>query len=101
MFAPMQSEAAKELIEKYQIKNVGFDTVLLIKKEQCYIRTDAALEIVKDLSGYWYLFNLTKIIPRVLRDIFYRLFARNRYNLFGKRNTCMVPSEEVKSRFLQ
>ena len=99
-FTPMQTELAQTLIKKYSITNVGVDTFLLIKGDKCYIWTDAALEITKDLSGYWYLFNLMKIIPRPFRDFLYKLFARNRYKLFGKRSVCMTPTEEVKCRFV-
>ena len=100
VFAPMQSNVAKELIEKYKMTDAGIDTFILIKNGVFYTRTNAALEITKDLSGYWYLFNITKVMPRPIRDLFYRIFARNRYRLFGKRNTCMMPTSEVKSRFL-
>ncbi|AZZ98500.1 DCC1-like thiol-disulfide oxidoreductase family protein [Pseudoalteromonas sp. R3] len=99
-FAPMQSEIAQELIAKHQIQEVGYDTFLLIKNEQCFVRTNAALEITKDLDGFWFMFRVFKIVPSVIRDFFYRLFARNRYNLFGKRSVCMVPSKEVRDRFL-
>ena len=99
-FAPMQSEIAQELISKHDVHEVGYDTFLLIKNEQCFVRTNAALEITKDLDGLWFTFRVFKIIPSVIRDYFYRLFARNRYNLFGKRAACMVPSKEVRDRFL-
>ncbi|WP_211829382.1 thiol-disulfide oxidoreductase DCC family protein [Kistimonas asteriae] len=99
-FSPMQSEIAQELISKHQINEAGYDTFLLIKNEQCFVRTNAALEITKDLDGLWFMFRVLKIIPSVIRDFFYRLFARNRYNLFGKRSACMVPSKEVRDRFL-
>ena len=92
VFTPMQTELAQELMTKHKITNVGIDTFLLIKNENTYVWTDAALEITKDLNGYWYLLNITKIIPRFIRDFLYRIFARNRYNLFGKRDQCMVPT---------
>lgn len=99
-FTPIQSELAQTLMTKYGVTHLGMDTFLLIKNDQCYLRTDAALEITKDLSGYWYLFGAAKIIPRPLRDFFYRVFARQRYRLFGKREVCMMPTAEVRGRFL-
>lgn len=99
-FAPMQSEIAQELLSKYQLNEIENDTLLLIKREQCFVRTDAILEITKDLNGLWCLFSVFKIIPSTIRDYLYRLFARNRYNLFGKRTTCIVPSQDVRDRFL-
>ena len=100
VFTPMQSDLAKNLLLQYEIKNVGVDTFLLIKNDTTYIWTDAALEIAKDLNGYWYLFNITRIIPRFMRDYLYRIFARNRYRLFGKRTECMVPTPSLKKRFI-
>lgn len=99
-FAPMQSQAAIDLIAKYEVKDVGFDTFLLIKGDKCYFRTNAALEITKELSGFWFLFRVFKLLPRAIRDYFYRLFARNRYSIFGRSDTCMIPTLEVKSKFL-
>jgi len=96
----MQTELAISLAKKHNITDVGLDTLLLVKNGQCYKWADAVLEITKDLSGYWHLFNLLKIIPGSIRNFLYKLFARNRYRLFGKRNVCMVPSEEVKRRFV-
>jgi predicted DCC family thiol-disulfide oxidoreductase YuxK len=100
-FTPMQSQIGQELIKKHGAEMVGVDTFLLVKNGRCYERTDAGLEITKDLSGFWYFFRVMKIIPRPFRDYFYRLFARNRYALFGRRDVCMVPTENVRERFLE
>ena len=99
-FTPMQSTTAKSLLEKHQIYNADLDTFLLIKNNSYYSFTDAALEITRDLSGYWRFLYILRIIPAPIRDFFYRLFARNRYQLFGKSDSCMVPTDELKSRFL-
>jgi predicted DCC family thiol-disulfide oxidoreductase YuxK len=100
-FTPMQSESGKRLIEKYDATMVGVDTILLIKNGQCYERTDAAIEIAGDLTGLWSMFRAFKILPKSFRDYFYRLFARNRYKLFGRREECMIPSPEVRVRFVE
>ncbi len=100
VFTPMQSPIGQGLIENYGAEMAGLDTFLLVKDGHCYERTDAALEITKDLTGFWYLFRIMKILPRPFRDYFYRLFARNRYALFGRRDTCMLPTESVRERFL-
>ena len=99
-FTPMQSDLAKELAGSYYLDEVGVDTLLLIKNEKIYVRTNAAFEIAKDLSGYWYLLNIFRMIPRPIRDALYRFFARNRYSLFGKRTHCIVPTQSVASRFV-
>ena len=99
-FTPMQSTLAQSLIEQYGVHNVGVDTFLLIKNGRCYIWTDAALEIAYDLTGYWHWFKVCKVVPRPIRDWCYRVFARNRYRLFGRSEHCMVPTPELLERFV-
>lgn len=99
-FATVQSSAGKDLIKTFNVPEVGVDTFLLIKDGQCYFRTNAALEITKDLAGAWFLLCAFKIVPTRFRDYIYGLFAANRYKLFGKKDACMIPSEEISGRFL-
>ena len=99
-FAPMQGESAQALMKQHGIENPDLDTFLLIKDGKLYQRTDAALEITKDLTGYWKYFRIFLILPASLRDIFYRVFAKHRYRLFGKREVCMIPTPEVRQRIL-
>jgi predicted DCC family thiol-disulfide oxidoreductase YuxK len=99
-FTPMQTEFAKSLLVKHQISNVGVDTLVLIKQGQCLMYSTAALEIAKDLTGFWFLFGIFRWLPVHFRDSVYKLFARNRYKLFGRQEHCMVPDEHVKARFL-
>ncbi len=99
-FTPMQSELAQELTERFNVPDVGTDTLVLIKEGECYVLSDAALEMARDLKGPWRFCYVFKVVPRPIRDAAYKLFARNRYTLFGKKDACMVPSAEVKSRFL-
>lgn len=100
LFAPMQTDAAKELIAKYAPDSIGVDTFMLIKHDQCFRWSTAALEISKDLGGFWWALNVLKLIPAPIRNFFYRLFARNRYTLFGRTRQCMVPSKELSARFI-
>jgi len=99
-FTPMQSKFAKELLEKHNIQTDDVDIFALTRGDSVLIFSSAALEIAKGLTGYWYLLSVFKVIPRPIRDFFYKLFARNRYTLFGKSSACMVPSEKVRSRFI-
>lgn len=99
-FTPMQSPLAKEIMAQYQINNVGIDTFLLIKSGQAFVFSSAALEITKGLTGFWYLLNILKVTPSPIRDALYKLFARNRYALFGKADVCMAPSKALRSRFV-
>jgi predicted DCC family thiol-disulfide oxidoreductase YuxK len=100
VFAPMQTELAKQLMQKHEIYNADIDTFLLIKNDQCFVFSNAALEITKDLTGLWYLFNVFRVIPSSVRDTIYKAFGRNRYRLFGRQETCIIPTEEVRTRFI-
>lgn len=97
-FASMQSTAAQKLLETFQIVKIS-DSVLYIENGVLYQESTAALKIVRHLCWFSWLNGLL-IIPGWFRDPVYRLIARNRYHWFGKRESCMVPDEDLKSRFL-
>ncbi|MCJ8305262.1 DCC1-like thiol-disulfide oxidoreductase family protein [Shewanella sp.] len=99
-FTPMQSQAAKDLMSRYSLVNDYGDTFFLIKQGKCYTRTDAALEICKDLSGLWPLLKIFSVLPRSFRNYCYNWLGSRRYSLFGKRDTCMLPTDDLRSRFI-
>jgi predicted DCC family thiol-disulfide oxidoreductase YuxK len=102
-FAALQSDYARSIVERHAELR-GIDSVVFVENmdggERVFVRSDAALKITAYLGGFWKLFLIGRILPRALRDYFYDLFARNRYKLFGKYDTCMLPPPEVRSRFL-
>lgn len=97
-FASLQSDVGKSLLEKHHLSDVN--SVVLIKKNKCYLESNAALEICSHLSNGWKLLTILKIIPSFIRNPLYRYIARNRYKWFGKQESCMLPTEEMKKRFL-
>ena len=99
-FASLQSDAGKTIAEKFLINRQDIDSIILIKGENYFIKSEAALEVVKELKSIWKIFYLLKVIPRPLRDFIYDLIAKNRYAIFGKRDTCRVPTEEEKGKFV-
>ena len=99
-FTPIQSATAQKLIEKYYGPEFKSDTFLLIKNEICFERSDGVLEIVKELSSFWFLLRIFKFIPKSGRDYFYNIIAKHRYQIFGKRDHCMVPNKDIQSRFI-
>lgn len=100
-FAPLQSDWGRQLLEARGIDPSQTDSIVLIDPGVAYyIKSDAALEIARDLKGFRALPLLFGWIPRALRDIVYDLIARNRYRWFGKEDYCMVPSPEVAAKFL-
>ncbi|MCP4337516.1 MAG: DUF393 domain-containing protein [Desulfobulbaceae bacterium] len=101
VFMPMQSSTAKELMKRYQIATVGIETVVLIRNGVYSVRSEAVLEITKYLTCFWHFFRVLLILPVSVRDFCYRLFARYRYKLFGKQDSCMVPTTVVGDRFIE
>ena len=99
-FAPLQGVNGQKILEKLNKDNTEFDTFILSENDKIYQKSTAALRVIKELSGLWPLLYGFIIIPAFIRDFFYGLIAGNRYRLFGKKESCMVPTPEIKSRFL-
>lgn len=99
-FAPAQSEAGLVLLKSFGLESLSSETFVLIDGHACLLRSDAALAIAGKLKRPWPVFCVLRWLPKRFRDWVYSLIARNRYRLFGKKELCMVPSPEVKSRFL-
>lgn len=99
-FAALQDEAVKPLFSRYDLSPEYLDSIVLIEDGQCYRNSTAALRIARRLKGGWPLFYAFIIIPRPFRDLVYGWIARNRYRWFGKRDTCRLPTSELRARFL-
>jgi predicted DCC family thiol-disulfide oxidoreductase YuxK len=99
-FASLQSDFGKTQIQKFQIDLSKTDSVIYIFDNKAYTQSMAALKIAKQLDGAWPTIYILIIIPRFLRDCIYNYIAKNRYKWFGKKESCMVPNAELKSRFL-
>ncbi|MDQ3747933.1 MAG: thiol-disulfide oxidoreductase DCC family protein [Acidobacteriota bacterium] len=99
-FAPLQSEVGEKLLKEHGVDKIETDSVVLIENEKIYTRTTAVLRIARRLSGFWSWFYGFIVVPSVIRDIFYKLFAKFRYQMFGKQDTCMLPTPEMRERFL-
>jgi predicted DCC family thiol-disulfide oxidoreductase YuxK len=99
-FASLQSEEAQELLNSFEDKPSDLSSVLLVEDGKLYARSTAALRAARRLSGAWPLLYGFIIIPRPIRDLVYNWIARNRYRWFGKKDQCMIPSPELKARFL-
>ncbi len=99
-FAPLQSPAGERLQREHGLDPAALDTMLLVDNARAYLRSTAALRIVRDLSFPWPLLYAFIIVPPPIRDSFYTAFANRRYRWFGKKDECMIPSPEVRERFL-
>lgn len=99
LFAPLQSNFGEVLTAKMNIPQ-KIDSIILISENKYYIKSDAVIEIIKQLKWYWRMLIIIKILPLKFRDFLYDFIANSRYKWFGKRYSCMIPDENVKSRFL-
>jgi len=99
-FAPSQSTAGKDILQQFGLDQKASASVILIDNEKVYTKTDAVIQIVTNLKGWPKLFRLIKFIPKPIRDFAYDLVAKNRYAIFGKRETCRIPDESIRHRFL-
>jgi predicted DCC family thiol-disulfide oxidoreductase YuxK len=99
-FAALQSETGKQLVEKFGLPAKGTDSFVFITGDQHYLRSSAALRVLKAIGGGWKWFYVFMVIPRPIRDFVYNMIARSRYRIFGKRDTCMVPTPDLQDRFV-
>lgn len=100
LFASLQSEAAAQLLEGSDLDPAALKSVILYHKGRFYTTSNAILETTRLLGGAWSLLYIFKIVPRFIRDAVYFWIARNRYKWFGKKEECMIPTPELKERFL-
>ena len=98
-FASLQSNTGQELIAKYNIPK-DVDSVIFIDNGNAFIKSEAALRIADNFGGVWKMMRILKVIPAFIRNLFYDIIARNRYKWFGKKETCMIPSPEIRNRFM-
>ena len=99
-FAPSQSTAGIDILQQFKLDQKASASVILIDNEKVYTKTDAVIQIAKHLSGWPSLFRFIKFIPKSIRNFGYDLIAKNRYTLFGKKASCMIPDASIRHRFL-
>ena len=99
-FASLQSNEGKNLQKEFGIDPDNIKTMVLVENDNYYIKSDAVLRIFKHLDGMWFILYYLIYIPRPIRNFVYDLVANNRYRWFGKKDVCMLPSPELKKRFL-
>ncbi len=99
-FISAQSERGKVFQRLYGVDTLQHGTVILLKNDQVFVKSDAAVEIAKDLDGPWRFLHIFKYIPKPGRDFVYSIISKNRYRWFGKKNECLLPDNNIKDRFL-
>ena len=100
MFTSLQSDTGKKLLAQYDLPLNELNSFILIENNKAYTRSSGALRVIKKLKGLWPLLYGFIIVPKFIRDGVYNWVGRNRYKWFGKQDACMIPTPELKARFL-
>ena len=99
-FAPLQEGVGLELMATYKIDPAKTDSIVLIENGKAYVKSTAALRAARYLPGLWPLLYGFMIVPRFIRNWVYDFIARNRYKWYGKQESCMMPTPELRAKFL-
>ncbi len=99
-FASLQSDLGMALVKARGLEPGSLNSVVLMDENKVWTHSDAPLEVLRRIGGFWQLAYVCIIVPRFLRNAIYNWIARNRYRWFGKRDACMLPKPEWKARFL-
>ncbi|MGB5820050.1 MAG: thiol-disulfide oxidoreductase DCC family protein [Saonia sp.] len=100
-YAALQSEIGEQLVKERNIDTTKVDSFILIEPGVAYYtKSTAALKIGQTFGGAWKLLAAFEWVPRVIRDWCYDIVAKNRYRWFGRKDACMIPTPELRAKFL-
>lgn len=99
-FASIQSEKGQQLLQYHGLPTNDLKSFVYIEGDKCYTKSTAALHVCKRLDKFYPLLFIFIVIPKPLRDLVYRYVADNRYKWFGEKQECMLPTNDLKKRFL-
>jgi predicted DCC family thiol-disulfide oxidoreductase YuxK len=100
LFTSLQSDKGQEILKHLGLKTDNFDTFILLDKGKIYTKSSGVLKEAAILGGWFKIFTIFYLVPTFIRDLFYSFVAKNRYRFFGKKDSCMIPTPELKARFL-
>jgi predicted DCC family thiol-disulfide oxidoreductase YuxK len=99
-FASLQSDFGQSVLRDFAMEVDDFDTFIFLHKDKLFTRSSGALEVMRILGGFWLFLYIFKIVPPFIRDAVYNLISKNRYKWFGKRESCRMPTPDLKAKFL-
>lgn len=99
-FTALQGDFAKEMLPKFNIDSEKLNTILLVEDGKLYTKSSAALRVARKLNGLIPLLYAFLIVPKFIRDWVYDIIAKNRYQWWGRQESCWVPTPELKSKFI-
>ena len=100
MFCSLQSERGQAILQHLGMNVADFDTFIFVENGTANVRSTGALKVMAHFGGWWRFWSVFQYVPRLIRDFFYNIVARNRYRWFGKKDECWLPTPELKKRFL-
>ena len=102
LFAPLESDIGKTIIKKFNIDTKETDSILLYnpKNDSLTYKSTAALRVAKHLGFPVYLLAIFLVVPSFIRNLVYNYIAKNRYKWYGKKEACMIPTPELKAKFI-
>jgi predicted DCC family thiol-disulfide oxidoreductase YuxK len=100
-FAALQSDTGQALLKQYGLPINDFSSFVYICNNSYFLKSSAALHVLKELGGLWKLAYVFIFVPRPVRDFIYNILAKTRYKLFGRQNNCIMPTIEFKHRFIE
>ncbi|MDQ0638080.1 putative DCC family thiol-disulfide oxidoreductase YuxK [Pedobacter sp. W3I1] len=99
-FTALQGDYAREVLPKFNADSEKLNTILLLKDGKIYTKSSAALRVARKLNGLIPLLYAFLLVPKFIRDWVYDIIAKNRYQWWGKQESCWVPTPELKSKFI-
>ncbi|POY40647.1 thiol-disulfide oxidoreductase [Flavobacterium alvei] len=100
-FVALQSELGQDILNHIGINPKNIDSIILYEPGIAYYyKSQAAIEIARNLGGFWHFGTIFRIIPTPIANQLYDYVAKNRYKWYGKKESCMMPTPELKSKFL-
>jgi predicted DCC family thiol-disulfide oxidoreductase YuxK len=99
-FVPLQSTAGSRMMRELGFSPEDAKTFVLLADGRPHVKSDAAIRVARYLRGAWKMLALIRVVPRPIRDWGYDIVARNRYRWFGRTESCMVPTPELRARFI-
>ena len=100
LFASLQSEEGQKMLQQYQLLSNDLNSFVLIQNGKAYTKSTGALKVTKQLTGWWQLLYAFMIVPKFIRDAVYSWISNNRYKWFGKKESCRIPTQQERMRFL-
>lgn len=101
VFTALESNHGQKITNHLKIDTSKIESIILYEPGVSYdFKSTAALKIMREFKGFWWFFQLGYILPEPIRDGIYDIVAKNRYKWFGKKDSCMIPTPELKEKFL-